>query len=801
MKKFLACIFLTISLHAGASHIVGGEFQMIHVQGYQYRFNLVLYFDVINNGFGGVPPEQMEPTISAAIFGNASTQALRTVTMNFISRTPLPSTHPWCATNVVETEVIVYSAIVTLAPEQYDDPMGYYIVWERCCRNYTITNILSQPPVGNNSPNSAGQTFLLEFPPVTKDGSPFVNSSPKLFPALADYACPNRLYYTDFSALDDDGDSIAYSLVTPLSTHQTTAVPIISAKPFPQVTWVPPFGLNNVMNGAPDLSISKKGLLTVRPTELGLFSFAVRVEEFRDGVKIGEVRREFQIFVLDACPPAVAPEISGRTLAGSFTSERIDVEFSSATPDNERCVVVKVEDDDVLSPEGFQQVHIRAVPLDFSGNVSNILPPVTSALLYASTPSAEFSVCFSQCNPWEVSDFEVGIIAYDHSCSLPLQDTVKIKVHMVTAPPVISARTQTGSFVTGQLDVEFSGDEQDEERCVVVKVDDADAFGVAQPISIKAIPLDFSMDISEVLPTVTSATLTSGASSAEFSICFSKCPPLNRSEFLIGIVVHDECNRAVSDTVAIKVKMPQGCLQQTIDFPAIADRTIGSTHITLNAVASSGLPVSYVSSDPTRATIDAGTVLLQAAGTVTITASQEGNNEYIRAESVSRSFCINPQPPQITVEHTGTSSILVSDNQTGNIWYKDDVELHVYNDTLEIEDELALYSVRLRVNGCMSPPSNTILITSAEEHTGKNIAVFPNPAHNVVTIRRSGSTRNAKLELTDLLGKVIMTENATDEFHTIDVSKLLPGIYLVKVSDGESIVVEKVLKQNQILAR
>ncbi len=110
-----------------------------------------------------------------------------------------------------------------LSDSRFNDPQGYYIVWERCCRNYAITNIYSENP--DVSSRAAGQTFYLEFPPVVKNGQPFYNSSPRLFPPLNDYACPRKPYYVDFAGIDDDGDSLVYSLVTPLTTHSILALP------------------------------------------------------------------------------------------------------------------------------------------------------------------------------------------------------------------------------------------------------------------------------------------------------------------------------------------------------------------------------------------------------------------------------------------------------------------------------------------------------------------------------------------------------------------------------------------------
>jgi parallel beta-helix repeat protein len=85
-----------------------------------------------------------------------------------------------------------------------------------------------------------------------------------------------------------------------------------------------------------------------------------------------------------------------------------------------------------------------------------------------------------------------------------------------------------------------------------------------------------------------------------------------------------------------------GKASQTITFPAIANKTVGSAPFTLNATASSGLPVSYrVISGP--ATVSGNTVTITGAGTVTIEASQAGNAFYSAAFSPQRSFTVTSQ--------------------------------------------------------------------------------------------------------------------------------------------------------------
>jgi hypothetical protein len=75
---------------------------------------------------------------------------------------------------------------------------------------------------------------------------------------------------------------------------------------------------------------------------------------------------------------------------------------------------------------------------------------------------------------------------------------------------------------------------------------------------------------------------------------------------------------------------------QAITFGAIADRTTADTTFNLFASASSTLPITYLSSNLSVATIVGNVVTIVGAGTTNITASQEGNSNYSAAVSVSQ---------------------------------------------------------------------------------------------------------------------------------------------------------------------
>ena len=231
----------------------------------------------------------------------------------------------------------MYTTTLELSPTEYNDPEGYYIAWERCCRNNFVNNINYQGQI-----NTVGQTFFLQFPPVVKDEMPFVNSTPILFPPLRDYACVGKPFYTEFGGTDLDGDSLVYSLVDPLDSSTDQARPQITSAPYKSIPWVPGIDVDNMVPGRPPLAVDKRGLLTVTPESTGLFVFALKVEEFRQGEKLGEVRRDFQMLVVDGCdfsePPKVFASKNGKD---SMVSAQDTLRFSY---DEAKCLNLFVTD-------------------------------------------------------------------------------------------------------------------------------------------------------------------------------------------------------------------------------------------------------------------------------------------------------------------------------------------------------------------------------------------------------------------------------------------------------------------------
>jgi len=84
---------------------------------------------------------------------------------------------------------------------------------------------------------------------------------------------------------------------------------------------------------------------------------------------------------------------------------------------------------------------------------------------------------------------------------------------------------------------------------------------------------------------------------------------------------------------------------QTITFPSFGRQLLGDTLLTPGASASSGLVLSYTSSDPSVADFSNNSLILKKAGTTLITATQAGNVDYYPASDVSQTLTVSQPVP------------------------------------------------------------------------------------------------------------------------------------------------------------
>lgn len=309
---------------AEATHIVGGEIYYDNLGAGNYKIHMKVYRDCLN----GIPPFDGFPdsggNIIPAYFTIYDASGNVVLSSNF---TPLsyitvpPSNNSPCAPASAGSacvEEALYETTVNLPPLAG----GYYIVYQRCCRNGTILNLIN--------PGGVGATYWEHIPGPEVVA---VNHSPRFTKRPPIYICNGLPIAFDHSATDPDGDSLVYSLCTPFNgldaccpalvspvsgssqcTNPPSSCPTVNTPPpYISVPFISPYSSSYPMASNPAVNInSVTGFLDGVPNILGQWVMGVCVSEYRHGQLIGVHHRDFQFNVIQ-CPFVVHADIVSQT--------------------------------------------------------------------------------------------------------------------------------------------------------------------------------------------------------------------------------------------------------------------------------------------------------------------------------------------------------------------------------------------------------------------------------------------------------------------------------------------------------
>ncbi len=575
MKKFFVTTLLAIMvLQLRAFHIVGGEIEFVYLRDGLYRITLVQYFDEAQR-FNPGP----EAAIEITIFRNSDNALISSHTLTLLSQEDVEYTNIKCAIPELQTSKIIWTADVSLYPAAYSDPKGYYITWERCCRNSDIANIVN--------PKGSGIKYILEIPPLMKKGRIFKNSSPGMFQPLRDYACVGQFYSVAFTGVDPDGDSLVYSLANPLNTASQIAVPIPTPKPNIDILFNPGFSADNQIPGAPALAISYQGRLTIKPTVTGLFVFAVKIEEYRDKVKIGESRRDFQMLVVDGCNPPDPPQVAVDIPGNPGFDPKTDI--LTYTVAESKCFDLLVSN----IAEG-ETIVLKVEGVNFDKDLRDIFS-LNQILVGTSTPQLRVEVCVPDCPPVRDDPFILDLIAGDDACPLPQFDTLRLSIKVEPPPNVFP--DVTSAIINPLI--------RSENTVYSASVDATDSDGDDISIGLYIEGIDdpsrhgFDINVTGQAPGILASTFSwdTNCPAADFS---------RHNEFRVGIVVDDDdiCKVPNPDTVWVdsRIILPPNTdpvVSSSISLPPTMD-------VDVDATLSFGLTVSDVDGDHVSLIFSAG---------------------------------------------------------------------------------------------------------------------------------------------------------------------------------------------------
>lgn len=313
MNRFTFCLFLVFSWFSpvSATHIVGGEITYKCLGNNEYEITLIVYRDC----YTGIPP--FDDPASIGVFDSnwnlviddllVPLDPLSNDTLPIILSDPCLTVPPdVCAHGTT------YKTVVTLPKI----PGGYHLVYQRCCRNQLIRNIIR--------PLRTGITIITK---LTEEAMDVCNNSATYnqWPPVA--ICIHQPINFDHAATDIDGDSLVYRLCTPLhGADSLDPIPQPPYKgPYKDVIWRdPPYNLSDMLGGDPLKIDPVTGFMTGVPNLVGNFVVGVCVDEYRDGVLIATTRRDFQYNVSDCGEPLAAffvPEAVCDTLTVKFLNQ------------------------------------------------------------------------------------------------------------------------------------------------------------------------------------------------------------------------------------------------------------------------------------------------------------------------------------------------------------------------------------------------------------------------------------------------------------------------------------------------
>ncbi|MBR1878817.1 MAG: InlB B-repeat-containing protein [Paludibacteraceae bacterium] len=138
-----------------------------------------------------------------------------------------------------------------------------------------------------------------------------------------------------------------------------------------------------------------------------------------------------------------------------------------------------------------------------------------------------------------------------------------------------------------------------------------------------------------------------------FTVSFT--PTEKNREYNDVIILTD--GKAQPSTINIPVRLTTKGLNQSIndfELPAEAQTT---DEIAVAATASSGLEVTFLTSDSAVAYVEDGRLVIVSGGTVTITATQEGNEKYDAAPAVEKTIVLHKVATTITTAPTAATIV------------------------------------------------------------------------------------------------------------------------------------------------
>lgn len=274
MKKQLLLIVLSLfSYGAFATHMLGGELTWEKTANGQFIFELRLYKDcgVGTAGFG----------TTQSITGPNGTISLSLVSQLDISPTCIGAGQLLCGSSssgMGAVEMHTFRNTVPVTLQGTPPAAGWDFVHTTCCRPTTLVNL--------SGPGSTNYYIKSTMYPGASASSPYFTVAP------TQMLTPGNHTYSVRAESDNPQDSIFHTLVgvrVSASSNGSYQTGFSGTSPFPN-------SATNAANGAVSID-GNSGLISydIQTATNGMYALGVDVEQWRNGVLISRVNREFSV--------------------------------------------------------------------------------------------------------------------------------------------------------------------------------------------------------------------------------------------------------------------------------------------------------------------------------------------------------------------------------------------------------------------------------------------------------------------------------------------------------------------------
>lgn len=320
MKKIISILFLLICLfsfswQAKATHASGGEliYELVPGQTNQYQFIFKFYR---NCGDPNIP-------------GNQAATAPTSMPLCANNACALPAPSLPAMQLYVPVGQVLPNGNIQGAPISYGCPNtgnkctdlnsplpGYQEYWYKCtvtltgeCNNWKFWTYLNARNGNINNLVTPGSQNLFVEATFDNTNGKNLNSSPYFSNPPVPFLCVNLPYTYNNGAIDNDNDSLSFESIAPRNQSGCNYNPNnIFLAPF---TPAEPFNTNNTFYINPIT-----GATSFTAATQGVYVFTVKVNEWRNGVLIGYVLRDIQMYVGPCNSPTPTGFIDTNTIVG-----------------------------------------------------------------------------------------------------------------------------------------------------------------------------------------------------------------------------------------------------------------------------------------------------------------------------------------------------------------------------------------------------------------------------------------------------------------------------------------------------